>query len=170
MVPSSFSTNGEQHLQSEGRIPLQELAELLGVESGASASEDGSCWPETNSGQQNLSVAYLIEKSVSQYLPKPPADLNQNLQQHLFNVQVSVCKELVRLGPLLERMGLMGCLIECYHQQTFGHLSVLLQNICSSQNILLLMKWVQRTFLRYLSVSSAAFSPTLCFFACFNFY
>lgn len=165
LVLNSFSTNEEQHSQIEGQIPLQELAELLGVKSGASASEDRSCWSETDSGQQNPSVVYLINKSVSQCFPKPSADLNQNLQQHLLNVQASVCKELVRLGPLLKSMGLMGCLIGSYHQQTFHHLSVLLQN-CSSQNILLLMKWVLHTYLRYLSVSSPAFSPALCFSAC----
>ncbi|XP_035530499.1 exocyst complex component 3 [Morone saxatilis] len=106
------------------------------------ASEDESCFsvrPETSSGQQNLE--HLMQRSVS--FPKPPADLNQNLQQHLVNVQEAVRNELVNLG----HTGQMGYLIDCYHQQTFNHLSDLLQSVHSFQNTLVLMKWVLHTYL-----------------------
>ncbi|XP_051241231.1 exocyst complex component 3 isoform X2 [Dicentrarchus labrax] len=106
------------------------------------ASEDESCFsvrPETSSGQQNLE--HLMQRSVS--FPKPPADLNQNLQQHLVNVQEAVRNDLVKLGPT----GQMGHLIDCYHHQTFDHLSDLLQSVHSFQNTLALMKWVLHTYL-----------------------
>lgn len=149
----------EEHCRGEPELTLQGLAQLLGV---ANTCKDGgpccSVLPGTNSVVQNPTAVHLIQTFVSQHFPKPPADVNQNLQQHLLNVQNSVLKELKRLGPRLESNGLAGCLIECYHQQTFNHLSGLLQNTSSSQNSLVLMKWVLHTYLRYLSVNQSVFT------------
>ncbi|XP_070834697.1 exocyst complex component 3 [Chaetodon trifascialis] len=150
-IQNTFNTHKYQLLRSSEEIMPQELAELLGVSCPDSAFEDGSSCsirPETISGQQNvkLSVVHIMQRSVSQHFPKPPADLDRNLQQHLLNVQETVRHELVKLAPLLDRMGLMGCLINCYHRQTFDHLNDLLQNTCSSKNCLLLMKWVVHTY------------------------
>ncbi|XP_051241204.1 exocyst complex component 3-like [Dicentrarchus labrax] len=140
---NTFNTHEEQRLQSEVQllpeITRHELAELLGV--ATDDSEDGSCF----SGQQNLEQ--LMQRSVSQNFPKPPADLNQNLQQHLVNVLEAVRNDLVKLGPLLQTMGHMEYLIDCYHLQAFDHLSDLLQSVHSFQNTLVLMKWVLHTYL-----------------------
>ncbi|XP_044022205.1 uncharacterized protein si:dkey-196h17.9 [Siniperca chuatsi] len=149
---NTFDNQEDQCLQSEQEITLQELAELLGVAPDANTSDHECCCsmrPEPNSTPQNLtpSVLCLMKRSVSQHFPKPPADLNQNLQQHLSDVQETVCNELVRLGPLLKSVGLMGCLIDCYHRQTFDHLNYLLQNISSFQNSFVLVKWVLHGYL-----------------------
>lgn len=152
----------EEHCQGGPEITFQVLAQLLCV---ANTCKDGgpccSVSPGTNSVVQNATAVHLIQRSVSQHFPKPPADVNQNLQQHLLNVQKTVLKELKRLGPRLESSGLAGCLIECYHHHTFDHLSGLLQNTSSSQNCLVLMKWVLQTYLRYLSVNQSASLPTV---------
>lgn len=156
--------------RGEPVITLQRLAKLLGV---ANTCVDGrpccSVFPGNDSGGPDRSAVHLIQRSVSQHFPKPPEDVNQNLQQHLLNVQNAVLRELKRLGPQLGGLGLDGCLIECYHHQTFDHLSELLQNSCSSQNSLVLMKWVLHTYLRYLSVNQPTFLPTiLCMFSAFT--
>lgn len=158
----TFNTNEQQLFQISEEVTLQKLAELLGVACPDITFEDGSCIsirPETISGQQDVkqSVVRIIQRSVSQRFPKQPADLDQNLQRHLLNVQETVRDELVKLAPLLDSMGLMGCLIDCYHRQTIDHLSDLLQNTRSSRNSLVLMKWVLHTYLRYLP----AFLPTV---------
>ncbi|XP_070777017.1 exocyst complex component 3 [Enoplosus armatus] len=140
--PSAQNRYNTHKEQTEEEI-TQELAELLGLLPDANTSEDGSCCsmrPEFKS--QNL-----IQRSVAQHFPKPPADLDQNLQEHLSNVQETVHKELVKLDPLLTARGLMGDLIDCYHRQTFDHLDDLLQNISSSQNSFVLMNWVLHTYL-----------------------
>ncbi|XP_041810157.1 exocyst complex component 3 [Chelmon rostratus] len=148
----TFNTNEQQLFQISEEVTLQKLAELLGVACPDITFEDGSCIsirPETISGQQDVkqSVVRIIQRSVSQRFPKQPADLDQNLQRHLLNVQETVRDELVKLAPLLDSMGLMGCLIDCYHRQTIDHLSDLLQNTRSSRNSLVLMKWVLHTYL-----------------------
>nr|XP_046269279.1 exocyst complex component 3 [Scatophagus argus] len=133
----------EQSHQSTVNIVLEELAEFLGVDPDASTSEDGPCC----SGQENSNAVCLIQSSVSNNFPELPADLDQNLQQHLSNMQERMCNTLVKMGPLLERFGLMGCLLDCYHRQTFDHLSDLLMNIQFSKNYLVVMKWVLQSYL-----------------------
>ncbi|TMS21623.1 Exocyst complex component 3 [Larimichthys crocea] len=136
MTQNNFNTHVEQRLPTvEDEIKYEELVELLQVS--PDVSEDGSC---------SMSSVHLIQRSVSQHFPEPPTDLDQNLQQHLFKVQEAVCNELVRLGPLFETMGLMDCLFDCYHRHTFHHLNDLLQKVHSSQNCLVLMKWVLQTY------------------------
>ena len=140
--------------QVEKEIPLQELAELLGVTPDVNPSEDGSCCslrPETDSAQQKQRAVCLIQASVSQHLPKPPSDLDQNLHQHLINVQETVPNELLRLSPLLEEMGLTECLINCYHRQTLGHIDELLKNVQSCKKSFVLMNWILHAYLRYVS-------------------
>lgn len=157
-------------MQVKEEMTLQELADLLRVPPGdvSNTSEDGfycSVRPETNSGQQNLTPGVrLIEKSVSEHFPNPPADLDQNLQQHLMNVQNAVSSELIRLGPALESMGLMEYLIYSYHCQTFNHLDSLLQNTSSFKNSFVLLNWALKTYLRYLSVNLPAFVLNVFFF------
>ncbi|KAM8737869.1 exocyst complex component 3-like protein 4 [Acanthopagrus schlegelii] len=136
--------------QVEKEIPLQELAELLGVTPDVNPSEDGSCCslrPETDSAQQKQRAVRLIQASVSQHLPKPPSDLDQNLHQHLINVQETVPNELLRLSPLLEEMGLTECLINCYHRQTLGHIDELLKNVQSCKKSFVLMNWILHMYL-----------------------
>ncbi|XP_045918817.1 exocyst complex component 3 isoform X2 [Micropterus dolomieu] len=134
-----FNTHTEQPLQSEEEIPPQPLAERLGLTPDACISED-----------QKENVSHLIQRSVSQHFPKPPADLNlnlnQNLQQHLLNVQETFHNERLKMGPQRTSTELE-CLIVIYHIKTFHHLMDLLQNISSSQNIFVLMKWVLHTYL-----------------------
>ncbi|XP_026194910.1 exocyst complex component 3-like [Anabas testudineus] len=131
----------EQDLKLKEEVWLQELAELLHVV----FTEDGIY---TLMGPDPKSVVVgLIQKSVSQHFPKPPADLDQNLQQHLMNVQNTVLSELTRLSPYLEPRGLMGCLIDSYHHQTWDHLQRLLQDTSSSQNSFVLIKWGLKTYL-----------------------
>ncbi|XP_078031451.1 exocyst complex component 3-like [Epinephelus lanceolatus] len=138
----------EQRLESEEQFSLQELAELLGVDLDASNTENGSCCsmcPESNSRQYH--IVRLIQQSVNQHFPEPPADVDKNLHQHLIDVKETVHKELVKLGPRLESVGLSGHLIGCYHHQTFRHLDALLQDISSPQSSLALIKWVFQTYL-----------------------
>lgn len=151
---NTSSIHEEQRLQLEEEVKLRELAELLRVQPGAisSTSVDGFCCSvrsESNPGQQSIkqSVGRLIQLSVSHHFPKPPANLEQNLLQHLMNVQNSVLRELLRLGPLMDE--LLAGLVECYHRQTFDHLHALLQNISSTQNYFVLINWVMKNYLRY---------------------
>ncbi|XP_059208618.1 scavenger receptor cysteine-rich type 1 protein M160-like [Centropristis striata] len=124
----------EQRLQSEGPIPLQELAELLHV-----ALDDADT--------SNPNRQHLIQRSVHQHFPKPTSDVDQSLSQHLANVQQTVVGELLRVTPRLDCMELMGCLIDCYYRQTCGHLNDLLPNIHSAKDSFVLMKWVLCTYL-----------------------
>ncbi|XP_030299331.1 uncharacterized protein LOC115597500 isoform X2 [Sparus aurata] len=130
-------------------FPLQNLAELLGVTADVSPSEDGSCSveSESDSAQQRQRNVRLIQASVSQHLPKPPSDLDQNLQQHLVNVQKTVRNELMRLSPRLEKMGLIGCLIDCYYRQTLDHISDLFNKVQSCKKSFELMKWILHPYL-----------------------
>ncbi|XP_068195351.1 uncharacterized protein si:dkey-196h17.9 isoform X2 [Antennarius striatus] len=118
-------------------------AEVLPV-----APEDGS-WPGAHTELQNQRelVLLFIQNSVTQHLPRPPADVDQNVQQHLQNVQAFVCSQITSLGPHLDRMGLKGVLFECYHHQIIEHLNNLLQNLHSSQNFLVLTDWVMHSSL-----------------------
>ncbi|KAM7403714.1 hypothetical protein PAMA_004247 [Pampus argenteus] len=140
---NTFNAGEERCLQSVGEITLQELAEFLGVTTDSisvksNTSEDGSCCALPNSGEENQqNVVQLIQKSV--HFPEPPAELDKNLGQHLLKVQTDMHTKLVKLTPLFESNGLMGCLLDCYHRQTFDHLHVLLQNISTSQNSFVLM-------------------------------
>ncbi|KAF1374409.1 hypothetical protein PFLUV_G00228800 [Perca fluviatilis] len=128
VAQNNSNRNQEQHLQSEEQINGQQLAELLGVAPDADRK-------------------HLILSSMSQRFPKPPVDVDQNLPQHLLNVQETMHKDLVKLGPLFKPMGLMGCLIESYHRQTFEHLDDLLNKISSSKNCFTLMMWLRDTYL-----------------------
>lgn len=76
--------------------------------------------------------------------PQPPADLDQNLQQHLDSVKETVLARLGRLRPLPA----------AYHRQMFDYLHSLLPQISSSKNSLLLMRWVLHTYVRYVSASA----------------
>lgn len=137
----------------EGRCPtgeevaLQELAEYLGVSLAGTTESDSGCsvQPEANSDQR---AEIIIQRSVEELFPKAPADLQKNLQLHMLNIQETVVKELLRVAPLLNGMGLMGHLIGCYHRKTFGHLDTLLQGSRSIQNSFVLLNWVLRTYFR----------------------
>ncbi|XP_049918732.1 uncharacterized protein si:dkey-196h17.9 [Epinephelus moara] len=148
VAQNALNTQEEQCLESEEQFSLKELAELLGVDLDASTTENGSCCsmrPESNSRQ--YCIVRLIQQSVNKHFPEPPADVDKNLHQHLIDVKETVRKELVKLGPLLESVGLLGRLIGCYHRQTFRHLDALLQNISSPQSSLVLIKWASQTYL-----------------------
>ncbi|XP_031729080.1 exocyst complex component 3 isoform X1 [Anarrhichthys ocellatus] len=147
LTQNTLNTHEERGQQSEEQITppitLQEAAHLLGVAPDALTSEDGplcSMRPDLNAERP---VVHLMQISVDQHFPKTPADVDQNLQRHLLNVQDAVREQLVRLDPRLHSEGL----IQCYHRQIFEHLDDLLQNISSSQNHLLLIKWVLQTYL-----------------------
>lgn len=135
----------------EGRCPtgeevaLQELAEYLGVSLAGTTESDSGCsvQPQANPDQR---AEIIIQRSVEELFPKAPADLQKNLQRHMLNIQETVVKELLRVAPLLNGMGLMGHLIGCYHRKTFGHLDTLLQGSRSTQNSFVLLNWVLRTY------------------------
>ncbi|XP_029350053.1 exocyst complex component 3 [Echeneis naucrates] len=140
-----------QLLQRNGDIPLSELAELLGgVPVPITDAFEDRCWVtiEPKSGQKVLdqNKVFLIWTSVSRNFPKPPP-LDQELCQHLKQVKDVILHELVRLGQLLEPLGLAGCLINCYHRQTFDHLSVLLKDATSAKKTFELMYWAQHVYL-----------------------
>ncbi|KAG7219890.1 hypothetical protein INR49_018768 [Caranx melampygus] len=132
----------------------KELAELLGVVTSdlPNTFEDG-CFcmvqSESHSGLQTPSTGAfdLIQRSVSTHFPKLPAPLDQNLPKHLVQVRDMVLHQLVKLGPVLTPKGLMGCLIDCYHRQTFDHLDHLLQGTTSFKSTFALMFWVQHVYL-----------------------
>ncbi|XP_069016555.1 exocyst complex component 3 [Embiotoca jacksoni] len=147
LAQNNINIEQEQRSQREKNITFQEIAELLGVSSETTSDppEVGSCCSEQQT--VNQCTVHLMQSSASQKLPKPPAGPNQSLQQHLANVHDTVINELLRLGPLLESKELMGCLIECYHRQTFHHLQLLLQDIRSSRDSFMLMNWVLHTYL-----------------------
>ncbi|KAM6917367.1 exocyst complex component 3 [Lycodopsis pacificus] len=144
LTQETLNTHEERGQRSEEQITppitLQEAAHLLGVAPDALTSEDGPLC----SMRPALSAEYhLMQISVDQHFPKTPADVDQNLQRHLLNVQDTVREQLASLDPRLHSEGL----IQCYHRRIFEHLDDLLQNISSSQNHLLLMKWVLQTYL-----------------------
>ncbi|XP_044231447.1 exocyst complex component 3 [Thunnus albacares] len=148
-----FNTIEEQRLQFERDLTFQELAELLKVAPdtisvGSDTSENGSCCAIRNSGQEKQqSVVQLIQRSVYQHFPTPPAELDKNLQRHLLEVETAVHTELARLAPLFKSKGLIGYLLDCYHRQISDHLHGLLQHISTSKNSFMLLKWVLHTYL-----------------------
>ncbi|CAK6980986.1 exocyst complex component 3-like [Scomber scombrus] len=161
---TTLNTHEEQ--QSVKEITLQELAELLQVTPddisvSPGTSEDGSCCAVPHSGQENQqSVVRLVKRSVNQHFPKPPAELEKNLQQHLLEVETVVQTQLERLASRITCKELMGCLLDCYHRQTIDHLHGLLQNISTSKNSFMLLNWVQHTYLIIISRDlPAAASP-----------
>nr|XP_020443901.1 exocyst complex component 3-like [Monopterus albus] len=127
----------------QGNSTLQELANVL-----KGASDVISYTSEASSPQQNLKqrVCRIIQRSMSEHFPKPPLDLDQNLQQHLRSVQNTVFNEIMTLGPLLHSKGLMGCLIDCYQNQIFNQLESLLPNISSANTSIVLMNWIKNTY------------------------
>eukprot|EP00064_Thunnus_orientalis_P014162 superscaffoldBa00002427_g14203 len=150
---NTFNTIEEQCLQIERDLTFQELAELLKVAPdtisvGSDTSENGSCCAIRNLGQEKQqSVVRLIQRSVCQHFPTPPAELDKNLQRHLLEVETAVHTELARLAPLFKSRGLIGYLLDCYHRQTSDHLHGLLQHISTSKNSFMLLKWVLHTYL-----------------------
>ncbi|KAK2826756.1 hypothetical protein Q5P01_020970 [Channa striata] len=134
----------EQGLQPEEEASLQKLAELLKVSPGVTSNtcQDGCC-PSMRPGDH----VHLMQTFVSQQFPEPPTDLDQDLGEHLKKVQGTVLCEIRTLGPRLEPLGLVGCLIDCFHRHTFDHLQNLLQNTNSSKNSFVLMKWSLKKYL-----------------------
>ncbi|XP_028995848.1 uncharacterized protein LOC114849018 isoform X2 [Betta splendens] len=134
-------------------VPCRNLSELLQMRPGSdvNTSVDGvpclEC-TDSHSEQQNQKQGgnCLVQLYVSQQFPEPPENLNQNLHQHLQNIQSAVLNELTRLSRVLDER-LMGHLINCYHRQTFNQMHRLLQNISSTQNHFVLMMWVLKTYL-----------------------
>ncbi|XP_067336611.1 tumor necrosis factor alpha-induced protein 2-like isoform X2 [Channa argus] len=99
-------------------------------------------------GHQNLrGYVCVMETFVSQRFQELPTDPAQDLNRDLKKMQDTVLRGIMKLGPRLEPLGLVGCLIGCYHRHTVDHLHKLLQNINSSKNIFLLMKWSQQQYL-----------------------
>lgn len=127
---------------------MQELSECLGVSLVGTSEIDSGCpgQPIAKSDQ----LAQVVQRSVEENFPKPPANLEQDLQQHLLDVQEKVTKQLLRVEPLLSHLGLMGHLIGCYHRKIFSHLDRLLQDSRSTQNVLVLLHWVLHIYFRYL--------------------
>ncbi|KAG8013092.1 hypothetical protein GBF38_021298 [Nibea albiflora] len=83
VAPNNFNTHVEQRLQTvEEEINYEALAEVLRVS--PDVSEDGS---------SSMRAGSLIQSSVSQNFPEPPADLDQNLQQHLLKKEVGAWLE-----------------------------------------------------------------------------
>ncbi|XP_053192213.1 uncharacterized protein LOC128375822 [Scomber japonicus] len=163
-VQTTLNTHEEQ--QSVKETTLQELAELLQVTPGdisvrPNTSEDGSCCAVPHSGQENQQIVVrLVKRSVNKHFPKPPEELEPNLQQHLLEVERVVQTQLEGLASRITCKELMGCLLECYHRQTIDHLHGLLQNISTSKNSFMLLKWVQHTYLIIISRDlSGAASP-----------
>lgn len=144
-VPTTTSHQEGRCLTREEVAP-QELSEYLGVPlAGTTETDSGrSVQPELNSDQ----LAELIQRSVEELFPKAPADLQKNLQQHMLNIQNTVVKQLLRVAPLLNRLGVMGLLIGCYHQKIFGHLDTLLLASRSTQSSCVLLKWALHTYIR----------------------
>ncbi|XP_026174839.1 exocyst complex component 3-like protein 4 [Mastacembelus armatus] len=152
MAPGIFSLEEEKCPQPQV-ISLQDLAEILqvapdAVSCSSSDNEEQVCLivPPEPTQKNRKQVVHLMQISAMQHFPKPPADLNQNLMEHLEEMHKAMFNELVRLGPLLDSLGLTECLIECYHCQMFTHLDNLLPNISSAQNFFLLMDWVQKVY------------------------
>lgn len=125
---------------AETRKPLDQDTLGRGVQSDADAQiqeltkshEDGS----------------RIIQELAQNLPKPPADLPQNLRQYLKTLQETVSKHLKRLGPHLEDQGSMGTQLERCHRQIFCLLDDLLQEINDASNLFIFMHWVLQSYLR----------------------
>lgn len=147
-VPKVLTTTSHQ----EGRcltreeVAPQELSECLGLSlAGTTESDSGSSvQPMLNSDQ----LVEIIQRSVEELFPKAPAELQKNLQQHMLNIQNTVVQQLLRVAPLLNRLGGMGHLIGCYHQRIFGHLDTLLLASRSTQSSCVLLKWVLHTYMR----------------------
>ncbi|XP_028996013.1 uncharacterized protein LOC114849101 isoform X1 [Betta splendens] len=151
-MPEKEPAQKEQEEQEEQEtVPCRNLSELLQMRPGSdvNTSVDGvpclEC-TDSNSEQQNQNQGgnCLVQLYVSQQFPEPPE--NQNLHQHLQNIQTTVLNELTGLSPVLDER-LMGHLINCYHRQTFNQMHRLLQNISSTQNHFVLMMWVLKTYL-----------------------
>lgn len=164
-MDQNLDIDPEQLLQFKQEVTIQELAELLGVQfEDTSVSSADECCCSGPDQKLHPEVYNLIQKSVSQHLPEPPADVEQNLQEHLMNLKNSVLSELLRLSPQLEPL-LMGCLVDWYHGQTCAYLHLLLQNICSPINCLALLQWGLKTYLRYLSACRIE-EPSLLYHYC----
>ncbi|XP_054861952.1 uncharacterized protein si:dkey-196h17.9 [Amphiprion ocellaris] len=147
LVQNTVNTEEEEHLQQEKDVFLQELFELLGKYSDATTPEDGSCCSGRHDMQQR--VVHLVRRFLSQIFPKPPADLDQNLQLHLSDMEKEVLSKFERFGPLFESKGLMRCLVDCYNRHTFNHLHSLVQNVSSFKSSFVLMNWVVHTYLSH---------------------
>lgn len=84
---------------------------------------------------------------------EPPADLEQNLKQHLLSIGETVSGEQKRFCSSGSGEDLKNLIDSC-HQRTFTHLHGLLQKIQSSENCFLLLTWVKEVYLRSVSIDS----------------
>lgn len=155
---AATTTHQEGRCATGEKVPLQELSECLGVSLVGATEVDFGCpgQPETSSDR----LERMVQRSVEENFPKPPANLKQDLQQHLSDIQEVVLRQLLRVYPLLSGLGLMGYLIGCYHLKIFSHLDRLLQDSRSTQNVLVLLNWVLQTYLRYLLNIFHSFYPS----------
>ncbi|XP_029981813.1 exocyst complex component 3-like protein 4 [Sphaeramia orbicularis] len=143
LTQNTLNIQNEHHLQNDDEITS--LAEHLRV-----PADSISVRPYCSENQpENLEqkVFALIQTSVHKQLPKPPEDLDKNLQQYLIRVQEIVLRELQRLAPLFDIRGLMGDLIDCYHNQIFKQLNGVLQQIRSSKSCFVLLQWLLQIYL-----------------------
>ncbi|XP_055361876.1 exocyst complex component 3-like protein [Betta splendens] len=135
--------------EHRGRVPLLEL--VRDHPAAASCSAVDGCLSKTPESvleeQTRVCVDHLIQRSEPMHLPEPPADLDQDLQQHLSHLQEAVCNELIRLAHALEARGLMGQQVNFNHCQIFNHLDCLLLKVSSFKNCFILMNWGLKTYL-----------------------
>ncbi|XP_041827190.1 uncharacterized protein si:dkey-196h17.9 [Melanotaenia boesemani] len=105
------------------------------------------CPVQPNSEQENSKqdISCLNTRVVSDSFPKSPAELDQNLKQHLLDLS-AFSKKLQRIDPQFSGE-MKGYLINRCHHQMFAHLHNLLQNISWSTNCLVLMNWVSDIYL-----------------------
>ncbi|CAN9502650.1 unnamed protein product [Ophioblennius macclurei] len=82
-----------------------------------------------------------------QIIEQPPENLDQNLEDHLRNVENKVVYQLERLETLLQPLGLMGNLVGHCHQYMTHYLQNLLQMVSSSGSCFKLMYWARNTYL-----------------------
>lgn len=155
----STTSQEEEGYPTRKDVSLNELSECLGVPLFGTTESGCQAQPESKTDQL---TEIITQKSVENHFPKPPADLQKNLQQHLLNIQETVIKHLLNKMVILNALGLMGPLIGCYHQKTFSHLDSLLQDSPSAHYSNMLLNWVLKTYLRYLqSMSNSSPLPQL---------
>lgn len=129
------SSQAEAGRPTRKEASLEEVFECLGV----------PIFDTTKNGSGCQFLEIIIQRSVENHFPKPPADL----QQHVLNIQETVIKHL-KETVALNAPGLMGRLIDCYHRKIFSHLDTLLHDSHSTHNTFVLLNWVMNTYLRYI--------------------
>lgn len=148
VVTTTSSSHQEASCPPKEEVSLQEFSECLNVPLVCTTEVDSGSpvQTETNSDQ----LAQMVQRSVEKNFPRPPANFKQDLQPHLLDIQEMVIKQLLRMDPLLSRLGLMGHLIGCYHRKIFSHLDTLLQDCRSTQTALVLLNWALQIHFRCL--------------------